>query len=153
MAWPKSSKACSVGPYLGSKWVVVPAPAHIPQEILSLQQPYMGKCCRLAARCCFHKFFLHVEGRGFPECPATWRRWRFHPEPPMTFFLLHEYQPSIQPLNRLHIEPVPDTAMSEVPTTYSTDNLSSILTIKGAVPFCPEDNNNASVRAVTFYVP
>ena len=27
--------------------------------------------CRLAVECCFHKFFLGVEGRGFPECLAT----------------------------------------------------------------------------------
>ena len=50
---------------------MVPAMAHMLQEILSLQQPYMGKRSRLAAECCFHKFFLGVKGRGFPECPAT----------------------------------------------------------------------------------
>ena len=51
---------------------MVPAPAHMLQEIISLQQPYMGKRNRLAsAECCFHKFFLGVEGSGFPECPAT----------------------------------------------------------------------------------
>ena len=59
------------GQYLGSKWVMVPAPAHMLQEILSLQQPYMGKRSRFAAKCCFHKFFIGVEGRDFPECPAT----------------------------------------------------------------------------------
>ena len=31
----------------------------------------MGKRSRLAAECCFQKFFLDVEGRGFTECPAT----------------------------------------------------------------------------------
>ena len=86
---------------------MVPAPAHMLQEIISLQQPYMGKRSRLAAECCFHKFFLGVEGTGFPECPATWRRWRFHPEPPITFFILYEYRP-IPPLSRHHIEPVPE---------------------------------------------
>ena len=50
---------------------MVPAPPHMLQEIISLQQPYMGKRSRLAAECCFHKFFLGVEGRGFPECPVT----------------------------------------------------------------------------------
>ena len=53
---------------------MVPAPTHMLQEILSLQHPYMGKRSRLAAECCLHKFFLGVEGRGFPECPATRRR-------------------------------------------------------------------------------
>ena len=67
----------------------------------------MGKRSRLAAECYFHKFFLRVEDRGFPKCPATWRRWRFHPEPPMTCFLLYEYR-SIPPLHRHHIEPVPE---------------------------------------------
>ena len=50
---------------------MVPAPAHVLQEILSLQQPYMGKRCRLAAECCFHKFFHGVDGSSFPECPAA----------------------------------------------------------------------------------
>ena len=67
----------------------------------------MGKHSRFAAECCFHKFFLRVEGRDFPECPATRRRWRFHPEPPMAFFLLYEYRP-IPPLSRHHTEPVPE---------------------------------------------
>ena len=44
---------------------MVPAPAHRLQEIISLQQPYMGKRSRLAAECCFHEFFLGVEGKGF----------------------------------------------------------------------------------------
>ena len=100
VARPKSSKACSIGsisreqvghgtstgPYASRNYF--PAAA-------------MGKRSRLAAECCFHKFFLGVEDRGFPECPATWRRWRFHPEPPMTFFLPYEYRP-IPPLSRHH---------------------------------------------------
>ena len=49
---------------------MVPAPAHMLQEIISLQQLYMGKRSRFAAECCFHKFFLGVEVRGFPEFPA-----------------------------------------------------------------------------------
>ena len=40
---------------------MVPATAHMLQEIISLQQPYMSKCSPLAAECCFHKFFLGVE--------------------------------------------------------------------------------------------
>ena len=71
MALPKSSKACSIGSISREQVGHVPAPAHMPQEILSLQQPYMGKRSRLAAECCFHKFFLGVEGRGLPECSAT----------------------------------------------------------------------------------
>ena len=50
---------------------MVPAPAHMLQVIILLQQPYMGESSRFAAECCFHKFFLSVEGRGSPECPAT----------------------------------------------------------------------------------
>ena len=50
---------------------MVTAPAQMLQEMFSLQQPYMGKRSRLAAECSFHKFFIGVEGRGFPECPAT----------------------------------------------------------------------------------
>ena len=53
---------------------MVPAPAHMLQDIILLQQPYMGKRCRLAAECCFHKLFLGVEGIRFSECPATQRR-------------------------------------------------------------------------------
>ena len=81
MARPKSSKACSIGS-IPREQVMVPAPAHMLQEIISLQQPYMDKCC-------FHKFFLGVKGRSFPEYPATWMRWRFHPEPPMTFSFMN----------------------------------------------------------------
>ena len=55
---------------------MVPALAHMLQKIILLQQPYMGKRSRLAAECCFHKFLLGVEGRGFPECPATKRQLR-----------------------------------------------------------------------------
>ena len=64
-AWANYPKHAQWGRYLESKWVMVPAPAHMLQEILSLQQPYMGKRSRLAAECCFHKFFLGVEGRCF----------------------------------------------------------------------------------------
>ena len=72
MARPSHPKhAQNRGLYLGSKWVMVPALAHMLQEIPSLHQPYMGKRSRLAAECGFHKFFLGVESRGFPECPAT----------------------------------------------------------------------------------
>ena len=53
--------------YLKSKRVMVPATTHMLQEIISLQQPYMGKRSRLAAECCVHKFLLGVEGRGVPE--------------------------------------------------------------------------------------
>ena len=106
MARPKSSKACSIG-FISRKQVGHgTSTSPVLQEIISLQQAYMGKRCRFASECCFHKFFLGVEGRSFPECPATWRRWRFHPEPPMTFFLLYENRP-ITPLSRHHIEPVP----------------------------------------------
>ena len=72
MARPKSSKACSIGS-ISREPVghMVPAPAHMLQEIISLQQPYIGKRSRIAVECCFHKYFLCVEGRGFPECPAT----------------------------------------------------------------------------------
>ena len=41
---------------------MVPATSHMFQEIISLQQPYMGKRNRLAAECCVHNFFLGVEG-------------------------------------------------------------------------------------------
>ena len=96
MARPKSSKACSIGSISRGQgsWY-----QHRP--------------------ICFKKFFhcssyiwanvvifLGVEGRDIPEYPATWRRWRFHPEP-MTFSLLYEYRP-IPPFSRHHIEPVPE---------------------------------------------
>ena len=84
---------------------MVPAPALMFQEIP--QQPYMGKRWCLEAECCFHKFFLGVECRSFPECPATWRRCRFHPEPPMTFFLFNEY--------RTHISSDPSPLLWGVP--------------------------------------
>ena len=53
---------------------------------------------RLTAEYFFHQFFLRVEGRGSPECPAPWRRWRFHPEPLMTFS-------SFMNTNPYHLEP------------------------------------------------
>ena len=75
MARPKSSNACSIGSI--SREQVghgIPAPAHMLQEIISLQQPHMGKRSRLAAECCFHKFFLGVKGRGFPECRSSYMK-------------------------------------------------------------------------------
>ena len=131
---------------------MVPAPAHMLQEILSLQQPYMGKRSRLAAECCFHKFFVGVEGRGFPECPATWRRWRFHPEPPMTFFLLYEYRP-IPPLSRHHIEPVPE--YSNVGGSHHLIAGQSVCHLydQGCSALSSWRQHIASVRPATFYAP
>ena len=65
----------------------------------------MGKRCRLELEWCFHKLFFGVEGSSIPEGPATQRRWRFHPEPPMTLFSLYEYRP-IPSLSRHHVEPI-----------------------------------------------
>ena len=102
MAWPKSSNACSIGsisrgqrPICFKKFFH--CSSHIWTNVVVLQPNVVS----------IFKFFLGVEGRGVPEYPATWRRWRFHPEPPMTFFLLYEYRP-IPPLSRHHIEPVPE---------------------------------------------
>ena len=63
MARPKSTKACSIG----SREQVVHGTRTSPyaSRIFSLQQRYMGKRSRLAAECCFHKFFLGVEAEVF----------------------------------------------------------------------------------------
>ena len=72
MATPKSSNACSIGSISREKegrWY-----QHRPmcfKKFFYCSSHNMGKRSRFAAECCFHKFFLGVEGRGFPECPAT----------------------------------------------------------------------------------
>ena len=127
---------------------MVPAPAHMLQTIILLQQPYMGKRCRLAAECCFHKFFLAVVGSSFPECPATRRRGLFHPEPPMTFVLPYVYRP-ITPLSRHQIEPVPEC--SDVGDSHHLIDGQSVfhphdqgvqrpLVLKTAYSQCPSSN-------------
>ena len=145
-------KHAQYGLYLGSRWVMVPAPAHMLQEILSLQQPYMGKRCRLAAECCIHKFFFGMEGRSFPECPATWWCWRFHPELPMTFFLLYEYRP-IPPLSRHRIEPVPE--YSNIGGSHHLINGQSVFHLydQGCSALSSWRQHIASVRAATFDAP
>ena len=73
MARPKSSKACPIGSI--SREQVGHGTSTDPYASMNSFTAaaiyYVGKRSRLAAECCFHKFFLGVEGRGFPECPAT----------------------------------------------------------------------------------
>ena len=85
MARPNLSKTCSI--WSRSREHVGHGTSTGPYatRMLFTAAAIYGQTSRFAAECCFHKFFLGVDGRGFPECPATWRRWRFHPESPMTF--------------------------------------------------------------------
>ena len=131
---------------------MVPAPAHMLQEILSLQQPYMGKRSRLAGECCFHKFFLGVEGRGFPECPATWRRWRFHPEPPMTFSSFMNTDP-YHHWAAITIEPVPE--YSNVGGSHHLIAGQSVFHLydQGCSALSSSRQHIASVRPATFLRP
>ena len=152
MARPKSSKACSIGSIsreqVGHGTITSPYASRNYFTAAAI----MGKRSRLAAECCFHKFFFGVEGRGFPECPATWRRWRVHPEPPMTFFLLYEYRP-IPPLSRHHIEPVPE--YSNVGGSHHLIAGQSVFHLydQGCSALSSWRQHIASVRSATFYAP
>ena len=74
MARPQSSKACSIGSIsrkqVGHGTTTGSYASRICFCTAAAIYRYVGKRSRLAAECCFHKFFLGVEGRGFPECPA-----------------------------------------------------------------------------------
>ena len=153
MARPKSTKACSIGSISRSKRVMVPTTAHIlQQKKFFCSSQYTGKRCRLAAECCFYKLFLGVEGISFPECPATWRCWRFHPEPPVTFFFLYEDRP-IPPLSRHHIEPVPE--YSNVGGSHHLVDGQSVFHLcdQGCSALSSWRQHITSVLAATFYAP
>ena len=86
MARPKSSKACSI--WSISREQVGHGTSTVPYASNKKLFHCNSHIWSNVAECCFRKLFIGVEGRDFPECAATWRRWRFHPEPPMTCFLL-----------------------------------------------------------------
>ena len=72
MARPKSSKACSIGSI--SREQVGHGTSSGPyasRNSFHCSSHIWANVVVLAAECCFHKFFLGVEGRGFPECPAA----------------------------------------------------------------------------------
>ena len=153
IAQPKSPKACSIGSI--SREQVSHGTSTGPyasSNSFTAAAIYGQTYSRLAAECCFHKFFLRVEGRDFPECPATRRRWRFHPEPPMTCFLLYEYRP-IPPLSRHHIEPVPE--YSNVGGSHHLIAGQSVFHLydQGCSALSSWRQHIASVRPAIFYAP
>ena len=154
MAPSNSSKACSIRSISSEQDChgTSTDPYMLQEIIISLQQPYMGKLSRLAAECCLHKLFIGVEGRGFPECLATWRRWRFHPKPPMTFYFMYEYRP-IPPLSRHHIELVPE--YSNVGGSHHSIAGQSVFHLydQRCSALSSWRQHIASVRSGTFYAP
>ena len=108
MTRPKSSKACSRGSIssFSSKWVMVPAPAHITSRIFYHCSSHMGKRSSLEAECCFHKFFLGVPRQRFSKMSSYMKALTFPSGATNGVFPPLWVPIPYLPLSRHHIVPV-----------------------------------------------